>query len=146
MFPIFIYFENLQNWVKMFIHPFWNDQESIPTFAHNIVAGCIFLIGAFGIISNIIVIVFYLKWDNIVKKFHIIFKYNFLLRLKSLRKPSNYFIINLALADLLLLLSNVPMCFVSSLKNKWIFGQIGIFNTAKHQYFIILSKEKSFLF
>lgn len=42
-----------------------------------------------------------------------------------LQKPRNYFLINLAITDLGLLLTNNSMHVISSFKRQWIFGQAG---------------------
>lgn len=46
---------------------------------------------------------------------------------KILRKPSNYFFINLALSDLLMLVTTIPMNLISNFERKWLFGRIGKF-------------------
>lgn len=43
-----------------------------------------------------------------------------------LQKPRNYFLINLAITDLGLLLTNSSLHAISSFKRRWIFGQAGI--------------------
>ncbi|CAF3759802.1 unnamed protein product [Rotaria sp. Silwood1] len=43
----------------------------------------------------------------------------------NLRRPRNYFIINLAITDLGLLISNNVLHVIASFKKQWIFGQIG---------------------
>lgn len=44
---------------------------------------------------------------------------------EQLRRPRNFFLINLALADLGLLLTNNSMHTIASFKKQWIFGKIG---------------------
>ncbi|KAM6132716.1 LOW QUALITY PROTEIN: melanopsin-like [Pterocles gutturalis] len=44
---------------------------------------------------------------------------------KKLRTPENYFIMNLAVSDLLMSASQAPMCFVNSLHREWILGDTG---------------------
>lgn len=46
-------------------------------------------------------------------------------RNSSLRRPKNYFIINLAMCDIGLLLSNNSMHVIASFKTEWPFGQLG---------------------
>ena len=46
-------------------------------------------------------------------------------RNNALRKPRNYFLINLAITDLGLLLTNNSLHVISSFKQRWIFGQAG---------------------
>ncbi len=48
-----------------------------------------------------------------------------LYRNKSLRRPRNFFLINLAVTDLGLLLTNNTMHIIASFNKQWPFGQIG---------------------
>ncbi|XP_067893466.1 melanopsin-like [Heterodontus francisci] len=44
---------------------------------------------------------------------------------KKLRTPPNFFIMNLAISDLLMSASQSPVFFISSLNKRWLFGDIG---------------------
>lgn len=89
------------------VNSFWgNITTSNQTTSHYI--SSIYLTNAafFGSFLNILVIYFYS-------------------RDKILRKPSNYFFINLAITDLLMLITTIPMSVISSFYEKWIFGKFG---------------------
>ena len=45
--------------------------------------------------------------------------------MESLRKPSSYFLINLAVSDFLLLSTNIPISIYNSINKRWMFGQEG---------------------
>lgn len=46
---------------------------------------------------------------------------------KKLRTPPNLFIMNLAVSDFLMAITQSPIFFVNSLYKGWIFGETGIF-------------------
>lgn len=46
-------------------------------------------------------------------------------RIKTIKRPGTYFLINLAIADLFKILVNIPMNMFSSFHGKWMFDQIG---------------------
>ncbi|TWW53052.1 Melanopsin-A Mammalian-like melanopsin [Takifugu flavidus] len=46
-------------------------------------------------------------------------------RSRSLRTPSNIFIINLAITDLLMCFTQTPTFFLTSMHKRWIFGKKG---------------------
>lgn len=48
-----------------------------------------------------------------------------LCRSRSLRTPANMFIINLALTDLLMCVTQTPIFFTTSMHKRWIFGEKG---------------------
>ncbi|CAF2766029.1 unnamed protein product [Rotaria sp. Silwood2] len=86
----------------MHVDRFWyaNDTEYIPSVWHYGAGIFSLLCLIFGIISNGLVIFVFIK-------------------------PRNYFLINLAITDFGLLLTNNSMHVISSFKKRWIFGQIG---------------------
>lgn len=45
---------------------------------------------------------------------------------KKLRTPPNFFIMNLAVSDFLMAITQSPIFFVNSLYKGWIFGETGI--------------------
>lgn len=47
---------------------------------------------------------------------------------KNLRTPPNYFIMNLAISDFLMAITQSPIFFVNSLYKGWIFGETGDLN------------------
>uniref|UniRef100_A0AAV2LBP4 G-protein coupled receptors family 1 profile domain-containing protein n=1 Tax=Knipowitschia caucasica TaxID=637954 RepID=A0AAV2LBP4_KNICA len=77
---------------------------NVPDHAHYIIGVVILFVGITGILGNFLVI------------------YAFC-RSRSLRTPSNIFIINLAIADLLMCLTQTPIFFVNSMHKRWIFGR-----------------------
>jgi hypothetical protein len=91
----------------MNVSSFWGNITSADQSASNLISS-IYLTNAalFGSFLNILVIYFY-SHDKI------------------LRKPSNYFFINLAVTDLLMLVTTIPMSVISSFYGRWIFGKIG---------------------
>ncbi|KFW88088.1 Melanopsin-A, partial [Manacus vitellinus] len=48
-----------------------------------------------------------------------------LFRTRSLRTPANMLIINLAISDLLMSITQSPVFFTNSLHKRWIFGEKG---------------------
>ena len=46
-------------------------------------------------------------------------------RSRSLRTPSNIFIINLAITDFLMCFTQTPTFFITSMHKRWIFGKKG---------------------
>ncbi|KAK3522247.1 hypothetical protein QTP70_034138 [Hemibagrus guttatus] len=78
----------------------------VPDHAHYIVAFFVAVIGAVGVIGNALVM------------------YAFICN-KKLRSPPNYFIVNLAVSDFLMAITQSPIFFVSSLYKEWVFGKTG---------------------
>lgn len=46
---------------------------------------------------------------------------------KKLRSLPNYFIMNLALSDFLMAITQSPIFFINSLYKEWMFGELGNF-------------------
>ncbi|KAJ8014446.1 hypothetical protein DPEC_G00040310 [Dallia pectoralis] len=82
-------------------HPF--PTVDVPDHAHYTIGTIILAIGIIGIVGNFLVI------------------YAFS-RSRSLKTPANMFIINLAITDLLMCLTQPPMFFTTSMYKRWIFG------------------------
>ncbi|XP_051897011.1 opsin 4xb [Pristis pectinata] len=82
------------------------NEVDIPDYVHYIIASCIFVIGTTGVLGNMSVV--YAFYSN-----------------KKLRTPPNFFIMNLAVSDLLMTVSQSPVFFISSLSKRWVFGDIG---------------------
>ncbi|XP_055006540.1 melanopsin-A-like [Boleophthalmus pectinirostris] len=76
----------------------------VPDHAHYIIGVVILFVGITGILGNFLVV------------------YAFC-RSRSLRTPSNIFIINLAIADFLMCITQTPTFFVNSMHKRWIFGR-----------------------
>nr|XP_006013787.1 PREDICTED: melanopsin-B-like [Latimeria chalumnae] len=83
-----------------------NQKADIPDYVHHIVGSCILAIGAAGILGNFLVM--YAFYSN-----------------KKIRTPPNYLIMNLAVSDFLMSVSQCPVFFVTSLHKKWILGDVG---------------------
>ncbi|XP_013875620.1 melanopsin-A [Austrofundulus limnaeus] len=78
----------------------------VPDHAHYTIGSVILAIGITGMIGNFLVI------------------YAFS-RSRSLRTPANMFIINLAITDLLMCITQSPIFFTTSMHKRWIFGEKG---------------------
>ncbi|XP_049591117.1 melanopsin-A isoform X4 [Syngnathus scovelli] len=83
-------------------HPF--PTVNVPDHAHYTIGSVILAIGITGLLGNFLVI------------------YAFS-RSRSLRTPANMFIINLAVTDLLMCVTQAPVFFASSMHKRWIFGE-----------------------
>ncbi|KAJ0013114.1 hypothetical protein NQD34_017448, partial [Periophthalmus magnuspinnatus] len=81
-------------------------QVDVEDHAHYIVAACVLLIGAVGVTGNALVM--YAFYSN-----------------KKLRTRPNYFIMNLAVSDFLMAVTQSPIFFINSLYKGWIFGETG---------------------
>lgn len=51
---------------------------------------------------------------------------------KKLQTPPNFFIVNLAVSDFLMAITQSPIFFINSLYKGWIFGEAGISNTPNY--------------
>ncbi|XP_029701123.1 melanopsin-A-like isoform X1 [Takifugu rubripes] len=78
----------------------------VPDHAHYTIGVVILVVGITGMVGNFLVI------------------YAFC-RSRSLRTPSNIFIINLAITDLLMCFTQTPTFFLTSMHKRWIFGKKG---------------------
>ncbi|XP_024866569.1 melanopsin-A isoform X2 [Kryptolebias marmoratus] len=85
-------------------HPF--PTVNVPDHAHYIIGVVILAVGITGMLGNFLVI------------------YAFC-RSRGLRTPSNIFIINLAVTDFLMCLTQTPIFFITSMHKQWIFGKKG---------------------
>uniref|UniRef100_A0A3Q2QTQ8 Opsin 4 n=1 Tax=Fundulus heteroclitus TaxID=8078 RepID=A0A3Q2QTQ8_FUNHE len=85
-------------------HPF--PTVDVPDHAHYTIGSVILVIGITGVVGNFLVI------------------YAFS-RSRSLRTPANMFIINLAITDLLMCITQAPIFFTTSMHKRWIFGEKG---------------------
>ncbi|XP_072439152.1 melanopsin-A isoform X3 [Chiloscyllium punctatum] len=81
---------------------------NVPDHAHYTIGAVILAVGITGMVGNFLVI------------------YAFC-RSKSLRSPSNTFIINLAISDFLMSITQAPIFFTTSLHKRWIFGEKGAY-------------------
>ncbi|XP_028983217.1 melanopsin-A isoform X2 [Betta splendens] len=76
----------------------------VPDHAHYTIGSVILAIGITGLVGNFLVI------------------YAFS-RSRSLRSPANMFVINLAVTDLLMCVTQTPTFFITSMNRRWIFGE-----------------------
>ncbi|XP_031133836.1 opsin 4xa isoform X1 [Sander lucioperca] len=86
-------------------HGFYRPVD-VQAYAHYIVAFFVLVIGTVGVTGNALVM--YAFFCN-----------------KKLRTAPNYFIMNLAVADFLMAITQSPIFFVNSLYKGWIFGKTG---------------------
>ncbi|KAI1887080.1 hypothetical protein AGOR_G00202440 [Albula goreensis] len=85
-------------------HPF--PTVDVPDHAHYIIGSVILAVGITGMVGNFLVM------------------YAFC-RSRSLRTPANMFIINLAVTDFLMCITQTPIFFITSMHKRWIFGEKG---------------------
>ncbi|CAK6956825.1 melanopsin-A-like [Scomber scombrus] len=85
-------------------HPF--PTVDVPDHAHYTIGVVILAVGITGLLGNFLVM------------------YAFC-RSRSLRTPSNIFIINLAITDFFMCLTQTPIFFINSMHKRWIFGKKG---------------------
>ncbi|XP_063730870.1 melanopsin-A-like isoform X1 [Eleginops maclovinus] len=78
----------------------------VPDHAHYTIGSVILAIGITGMVGNVLVIYAFSKS-------------------RSLRTPANMFIINLAITDLLMCVTQAPIFFTTSMHKRWIFGEKG---------------------
>ncbi|XP_026858487.2 opsin 4b [Electrophorus electricus] len=78
----------------------------VPDHAHYTIGCVILVIGITGMVGNFLVIYAFSKS-------------------RSLRTPANMFIINLAVADFLMCVTQTPTFFITSMHKRWIFGEKG---------------------
>ncbi|XP_059213931.1 opsin 4xa [Centropristis striata] len=84
----------------------WYRQVDVQAHAHYIVAFFVLVIGTVGVTGNALVM--YAFFCN-----------------KKLRTAPNFFIMNLAISDFLMAITQSPIFFVNSLYKGWIFGETG---------------------
>ncbi|KAM9326359.1 melanopsin [Gastrophryne carolinensis] len=77
-----------------------------PDHVHYTIGAVILLVGITGMLGNFLVIYVFC-------------------RSKSLRSPANMFIINLAVSDFFMSITQAPVFFATSLHKRWIFGEKG---------------------
>ncbi|KAA0717465.1 Melanopsin-A Opsin-4A [Triplophysa tibetana] len=78
----------------------------IPDHVHYIIAFIILIIGTLGVTGNALVM--FAFYSN-----------------KKLRSLPNYFILNLAVSDFLMAITQSPILFINSLYKEWMFGELG---------------------
>ncbi|XP_048844200.1 melanopsin-A-like [Brienomyrus brachyistius] len=83
-------------------HPY--PTVDVPDHAHYTIGSVILAVGITGMVGNFLVM------------------YAFC-RSRSLRTPANMFIINLAVADFLMCVTQTPIFFIASMHKRWIFGE-----------------------
>ncbi|XP_041826129.1 opsin 4xa isoform X1 [Melanotaenia boesemani] len=90
----------------MDVEPGFYRHVDVPDHVHYIVAFFVLVIGAVGVTGNALVM------------------YAFSCN-KKLRTPPNFFIMNLAISDFLMAITQSPIFFINSLYKGWIFGETG---------------------
>ncbi|KAK9975298.1 hypothetical protein ABG768_023351 [Culter alburnus] len=81
-------------------------RPDIPDHVHYIIAFLILIIGTLGVTGNALVM--FAFYSN-----------------KKLRNLPNYFIMNLAVSDFLMAITQSPMFFINCLYKEWMFGELG---------------------
>ncbi|KAK5611930.1 Melanopsin [Crenichthys baileyi] len=76
----------------------------VPVHAHYIIGSVILLVGVTGMLGNALVIYVFCRSE-------------------TLRSPSNLLVVNLAVADFLMSVTQSPVFFVASLHRRWVFGE-----------------------
>ncbi|NWU93438.1 OPN4A protein, partial [Upupa epops] len=76
----------------------------VPDHAHYVIGVVILIVGVTGAVGNFLVIYVFCKS-------------------RSLQTPANIFIINLAISDFLMSITQAPVFFTNSLHKRWIFGE-----------------------
>ncbi|RNA24474.1 arthropsin type [Brachionus plicatilis] len=90
----------------MYVNEYWKNFAPIDRKWHFLIAFIYFVIGVFAFFTNFMVCYY-------------------LVRIKNVKRPGTYFLINLAIADLGKVLACIPMNAVSSFNTNWSFGQLG---------------------
>lgn len=90
----------------MYVDPYWQQFEQPIDLVHYLIGILLIIIGIFGLVFNLIVIIYYLKYE-------------------SKKNTFNYLLINLSICDLLFILTLFPMIITSNLKLEWLFKQFG---------------------
>ncbi|XP_018613192.1 melanopsin-like [Scleropages formosus] len=85
-------------------HPHSLPTVDVPDHAHYIIGSVILVVGITGVVGNALVVYVFC-------------------RSRTLRTPGNIFVVNLAVADFLMSLTQAPIFFVASLHRRWIFGE-----------------------
>lgn len=85
-------------------HPRHFPTVDVPDHAHYIIGTVILMVGITGVLGNGLVIYVFC-------------------RSRALRTPSNLFVVNLAIADFLMSLTQSPVFFVASMHHRWVFGE-----------------------
>ncbi|XP_051809813.1 melanopsin-like [Acanthochromis polyacanthus] len=88
-----------------YLQPHLFPTVDVPDHAHYIIGSVILLVGVTGMLGNALVI------------------YVFCCS-RTLRSPSNLLVVNLAVADFLMSLTQSPVFFVASLHRRWVFGEL----------------------
>lgn len=105
----------------------------VPDHAHYTIGSVILAIGITGLVGNFLVIYAFCRYSNvIINGFSSTTFWGqrscepcVCGRSRSLRSPANMFVINLAVADLLMCITQTPTFFITSLHKRWIFGERG---------------------
>ncbi|KAL4623425.1 melanopsin-like [Arapaima gigas] len=85
-------------------HPHSLPTVNVPDHVHYIIGSVILAVGITGVVGNALVIYVFC-------------------RSRTLRTPGNIFVVNLAVADFLMSLTQAPIFFVASLHRRWVFGE-----------------------
>jgi 7 transmembrane receptor (rhodopsin family) len=90
----------------MNIDPYWQQQPAVGLSLHVTALFFYVFFCITGMIANLTVILHYARFQKVIK-------------------PHDYLLINLMVADLLIICVNLPMATINCLNGGWSFGQIG---------------------
>ncbi|XP_003803060.1 melanopsin isoform X1 [Otolemur garnettii] len=91
----------------------------VPDHAHYTLGTVILLVGLTGMLGNLTVIYTFCRWLVGVSGITVV------TQSRGLRTPANMFVINLAVSDFLMSVTQAPVFFASSLYKQWLFGETG---------------------
>ncbi|XP_045425001.1 melanopsin isoform X1 [Lemur catta] len=89
----------------------------VPDHAHYTLGTVILLVGLTGMLGNLTVIYTFCRC--------LLHGVTMVTQSRSLRTPANMFVINLAVSDFLMSVTQAPVFFASSLYKQWLFGEAG---------------------
>ncbi|KAI4899935.1 hypothetical protein NFI96_014533 [Prochilodus magdalenae] len=85
---------------------YYNNGGALSPTGHALVAACLGLIGALGILNNLLVLVLFGRY-------------------KALRSPINLLLLNISVSDLLVCALATPFSFAASARGRWLIGEEG---------------------
>lgn len=88
------------------LHVHWENSAEAPYGVHLLIGIVALIVGSAGLVGNVLVIYLFIRF-------------------KGLRRTAFLFVLNLAIGDTLLILTNVPVLVVSSFKTQWVAGVSG---------------------
>jgi hypothetical protein len=113
----------------MLVHPYWHQFGPVEQYAHTIALLVFIFIMIFGGFGNMMVILFHLRYNN---QFVSLFIFNtfssillYILSFERIRRSTTFLMINLAVADLFFVVTNLPLAIYNTMYGKWMFEKTG---------------------